>query len=144
MMLCVMASTLGFSNVGETKKIPLPVKITVKIVGEIGKYEFDCKKISFQCLDIELGVEIVNERTVAPIGSIIASIVMEKQGELLFTYNLPNEPFEPYFNVSKNTMLSKSICRAFGYTSMEVPSGEYPNRKNNDGSMTATLKVRTK
>ena len=144
MMLCVMASTLGFSNVGNPNKIPLPIKTTIKITGEIGKYDFDCKKISLQCLDFEFGIEIVGERTSATSGSIIATLVMEKTGELQFTFSLPNEPFEEFFNVNKNTALPQNLCRVFGFSSMIIPKGEYPNKKNSNGTITATFKVLSK
>jgi len=144
MMLCVMASTLGFSNVGNPKKIPFPLKATIRILGEIGKNDEECKKISLQCLDVEFGIEIVSERTQAPSGSIIATISMEKSGELLFTFFLPNEPFELNMNVPKNTTLSKKLCKEFGFNSMVIPQGEYPNSKNPDGSITSRLKVITK
>ncbi len=144
MMVCVMVSTTGFSNVRNFKKAPLPLKATIRILGEIGKNDEQCKKISLQCLDIEFGLEIVSERTSALPGTIIATVAMEKSGELLFTFFLPNEPFEDFMSVIKNTSLSKNLCKEFGFNSMIIPQGEYQNKRNADGSITSRLKVITK
>ena len=143
-MLCVIASSVVYSNTNSIKSKPFPIKITIKFLGEIGKKDEDCKKFSFGCTDIELGIEIVEAKISQSPGSFVGTLAMERAGELQFTYVLEGEPFEPSFNVPKSQSLPKSICSAFGFSSMIITKGDYVNKKNLDGTYTAFLKVDVK
>ncbi|MFM2285234.1 MAG: hypothetical protein RLZZ543_731 [Bacteroidota bacterium] len=143
-MICVIASSVAYSNTNSPKSKPLPIKITVKILGEIGKKDEDCKKFSLECADFEFGVEIVESRISQSSGSFIGTLSMDKMGELQLTYVLDGEPSESLLSVPQSRTLPKLVCAAFGFSSMTIPKGEYINKKNSDGSYTAFLKVDAK
>ena len=144
MALCVIVPSSVFSNEKTTKITPQVNKVTFVISGEIGRSDFNCEKISLQCLNLDIISEEVIEKTIAPAGSITATFELISDGELLFTFSLPNEPFEEKIYVPQNINLSQSISRALGVSSMVIQKGEYPNRKNIDGTITAKIKVTSK
>jgi len=145
MMLCVMASTLGFSKTENKKSKPWPFIFVLHFPGEIGIKSENCEKIGLSCLGFPtIGIQPVMKNTPVKPGYTEITLVMQNEKEMQFVISSKNESYQPICFVDNDILLPPNVCREFGFASITLLKGGYPVKNNNDGTYTIPIRINSK
>jgi len=142
-MFIFMSTSLAGEEIN-TKNDPQKLKFKLRFRGNLGRWDSDCKNLSFECIKLIIEISGGVPPRLADLSNeeMVAELIDAKTLVLNFKYLRSNS--DGIFYVSAATVDNLNvIAKNFGYETLKLNPGNYPVKFDGD-IVTATLPVTTK